>query len=366
MKIPARFIVLLFAVLAIAVIVVSLPDHSGFPVTEKREGREEPAPPAEPSPAELALQAELTRLGGGFPGDAGLAVQEVATGKTFAHDGRGIYPQQSVSKLWVAIAALHEVDEGRLELAEMVTLRRDDLTVFHQPIRNIVNARGAFATDYADLIERALTQSDNTANDRILRRVGGPEAVQAFIDRAELAGIRFGTDERTKQSAIAGLTWRQSYSYRDWFFKARDALPDDQRRQAFEAYLAEPIDGATPLGLADALARFARGDLLSEPSTRLLLATLERTKSGPNRLKAGAPAGWSVAHKTGTGQVFDGEHTGYNDVAILTAPDGRQYAVVAMIRRTRASYVARMEMMQALSRAVGQYHDAAYGGAAEP
>ena len=45
-----------------------------------------------------------------------------------------LYPQQSVSKLWVSITALDAVDKGRVELDDKVTLTRADLTLFHQPI----------------------------------------------------------------------------------------------------------------------------------------------------------------------------------------------------------------------------------------
>ena len=45
-----------------------------------------------------------------------------------------LYPQQSVSKLWVSITALDAVDKGRVSLDDQVTLTRDDLTLFHQPI----------------------------------------------------------------------------------------------------------------------------------------------------------------------------------------------------------------------------------------
>jgi beta-lactamase class A len=83
---------------------------------------------------------------------------------------------------------------------------------------------------------------------------------------------------------------------------------------------------------------------------------LERTKSGPNRLKAGVPAGWRFGHKTGTGQELAPVSTGYNDIGIMTAPDGTRYAVVVMIASTTSSIPARMAMMQAVSRAVAIHH----------
>ncbi|MBU2340086.1 MAG: class A beta-lactamase-related serine hydrolase [Alphaproteobacteria bacterium] len=352
-----RFLVVLLPVLGLAVMVSLLPRFL--------EGTQQSEPaaaivPAALSAPEAALENELAALVAGFDGEAGLAVQDIATGRILHARGDELYPQQSVSKFWVALAALDEADEGRFDLAEPVTLRAEDLTLFHQPIREIVRSRGRFDTDYGDLLDRALTRSDNTANDRILRRIGGPETVQDFIDDAELAGIRFGTDERTKQSGIAGLQWDQAYSMGRGFYDARDALPDALRRARFEAYLADPVDGASPIGIAHALGQLARGSLLSSVSTELLLATLEQTRSGPRRLKGGVPPGWTIAHKTGTGQEFGGEQSGYNDIGIVTSPAGREYAVVAMIRRTGAPVPARMAMMQELVRAVVRYDEAAY------
>jgi beta-lactamase class A len=352
-----RFLALFLPVLLLALLVAWVPRLVG----DEREDAGEPVVvPLVLTPAEQALQEELVQLADGFDGEVGLAVQDIATGRILHANGDELYPQQSVSKFWVALAALGEADDGDFDLAEQVTLRREDMTVFHQPLREIVRARGRFDTDYGDLLDRALTRSDNTANDRILRRIGGPERGQDFIDDADLAGIRFGTDERTKQSAIAGLKWHPAYSVRNAFFEARAELPDAVRRASFEAYLADPMDGASPIGIAHALGQLARGALLSSVSTELLLATLEQTRSGPRRLKGGVPPGWTIAHKTGTGQEFGGEQSGYNDIGIITSPAGREYAVVAMIRRTGAPVLARMEMMQEAVRATVRYDAAAY------
>ena len=320
---------------------------------------QKPSPPPEPklTEAQVALQQQLRDLGETFNGDVGIAVTQADTLATMSYTGKKRFPQQSVSKLWVSLTALDLRDEGALDLSEPVTLRAEDLTVFHQPLRNIVRARGSFTTDYADLINRAITQSDNTANDRLLRRVGGPSAVEGFLRRNQISGVQFGTDERTKQSSIAGLKWKQAYSVENAFYDARDLVSEEDRRNAFEAYLADPIDGASPVGITKALARLARGDLLSENSTDLIVSTMQRTRSGPRRLKGGVPAGWTIAHKTGTGQFFDGVQSGYNDIGILTAPDGTNYTIAVLIGSTRASYAARMGMMQEVTRSVVRYHD---------
>ena len=134
----------------------------------------------------------------------------------------------------------------------------------------------------------------------------------------------------------------------------------------------DPVDGATPVAIAAALAQLKQGELLSPANTARFLGWLGEVKSGPNRLKGGLPEGWSIAHKTGTGQVLDivpqgtpADQAGYNDVGILTAPDGSVYTVAVMIGRTHVSIPERMEMMHGVVRAIAGYHQMVSGPGAD-
>jgi len=322
-----------------------------------RPARAEAAAPAPAlAPARQILDARIRQLARAFEGDVGIAVREVETGWTTSWNGERHFPQQSVSKFWVALTAFQAVDAGQLDLGEQVTVRREDLTLFHQPIANQVGANG-YRTTLGDLLFRALTQSDNTANDVVLRRAGGPEAVRATIARFGLDGVRFGPGERLMQSQIAGLQWRPSYSVGRAFYQARAGVPSERRREAFQSYVADPIDGATPEALVEGLARLQRGELLSPRSTERMLAIMAQTRTGRQRLTGGLAPGWRIAHKTGTGQVLGSTQAGYNDIGILSSPDGRHYAVAVMIGRTSQPIPARMELMQNVTRAVIAYHD---------
>ncbi|MEK6541122.1 MAG: class A beta-lactamase [Pseudomonadota bacterium] len=303
-----------------------------------------------------ALEAQLHNLWRDFPGRTGIAVQRIDGAWSLSRRGDEAFPQQSVSKTWVALTLLSQVDAERLHLSDRVTIGPEDLTLFHQPLAARVAREGRVEASLGELLEQAITGSDNSANDALLRRVGGPDAVNAFLERHHLGRIRFGPGERLLQSHTAGLEWRQSYAVGRAFQVAREGVPIALRRAALERYLADPEDGASPSAIAGALARLARGELLSPASTRLMLDTLSRTSSGPQRLRAGVPVGWRVAHKTGTGQELEGRATGYNDIAILTAPDGTRYGVAVMLASTTASVPQRMALMQAVSRAVAANH----------
>jgi|GWRWMinimDraft_5_1066013.scaffolds.fasta_scaffold00841_7 beta-lactamase class A len=292
-----------------------------------------------------------------FPGKTGVAIMRIDGGEWVLGRRLGdLFPQQSVSKTWVAMAVLDLVDQGKLRLDQRVKITKDDLAVFHQPIRERVLASGPVEESVLSLLEQSIMASDNTANDSLLRTAGGPQAVRAFIQRRKLGAVRFGPGERILQSEIAGLQWKQEYSVGRRFYSAREALPLASRKSAMDRYLADPVDGASPEAIVRALAKLARGELLSTQSTRLLLDIMSRTSSGPNRLKGGVPAGWRFLHKTGTGQILSPISTGYNDIGIMTAPDGTRYAVVVMIGSTTASVPQRMAFMQFVSRTIATYH----------
>src|SRR6201999_4042718 len=140
---------------------------------------------------------------------------------------------------------------------------------------------------------------------------------------------------------------------RTWIFKtARAQLPDAVRDQAQAAYLADPPDGATPVGVVTALAALKRGELLSRASTDFMLGLMTEARTGAMRMHAAVPAGWALAHKTGTGPDWRGASVGINDVGLLTAPDGHPYAVAVMTRQTAQGPSARHRIMQDVVRAV--------------
>ncbi len=305
----------------------------------------------DPVNARISLTARVTELGRNFGPGVGISVRDVSTGWSTGYDSERLAPQQSVSKLWVALAAHDAFDRGTLDPADRVTITPADLTLFHQPIRAMVKPEG-YTTTVSDLLERAMTQSDNTANDALLRRVGGPEAVRATLARMGITNVRFGPGERLLQSRIAGLAWQQAFSTGNKFYTARAALPADQRLASLEAYIANPIDGAAPNAITLAFARLARGELLSVRQTTNLLALMERSKTGAKRMKAGVDAQWTLAHKTGTGQQLGGLVAGFNDVGLLTAPDGRRYAVAVMIAKSAKPIGQRQALIADVARAV--------------
>ncbi len=308
--------------------------------------------PAGPTPPE-ALSATLSAMGRAFPGQVGIAVASIDSGWTAGLNLDTIFPQQSVSKLWVAAAALDKVDRGEISLDDKISLTARDLTIFHQPVRKYILA-GNYTTTIGELMRYAMTQSDNTANDVIYRHIGGQQGVGGFIARKTLGQIAIGPGEKALQVEAAGMSWNDSYSYGRNFWAARSRLSPEHRAKALTRYLAQPPDGATPEAIAKGLVKLQRRALLSPGSTDFLIELMNQSKTGPDRLRGALIEGdgWSLAHKTGTGQVLGSLATAYNDVGILRSPSGRNYAVVVMIGSTQQSVKSRQELMHAVMFAI--------------
>lgn len=315
-----------------------------------RVEREKPRPPA---PAEF--QATLEDLAERYREPVGIAVMDIEAGWIAQVKGEELFPQQSVSKLWVALATLEAVDRGQSELDRVVAMTAEDRSVFYQPLGRRIRDDRPVEVSIRELLRWAITESDNSANDKLMRELGGAEAVTGLLADKGLGDLRVGAYERDLQAQIAGMSWRPEYG-KDWNFQfARERLPNQVRDTAMDVYLADPLDGASPVAIATALAALHKGRLLSPASTQVFVDLLHETRTGPRRLKAGLPSDFKLGHKTGTGQDWRGYSVGINDVGLVTAPDGRVYAVAVMMRKTAKPVGNRLAFFQAVSRAVAEH-----------
>ena len=314
----------------------------------------EPLPLAPAGPA--GLQKAIDALAAGFDGKLGIAVEDIHAGWVAGHDADTAYPQQSVAKLWVALTVFDAVERGRMKLDDPVLVTRRDMSVFNQPIQELLTDQG-YRTTIDGLLILALAHSDNAANDILLKRVGGQRAVWRALAARRIQGIRASPSEEVLESHVAAVRWKPEYSFGQAFWTARDAVPMPRRMKALQRYLDDPADGAEPRAMADALARLERGALLGPAMTKRYLEILGMTATGPARLPGGLGPGWRIAHKTGTGQDLGDLSTGYNDVGLITAPDGHAYAIAVMIASTHRPIPERQALMAGVTRAVVDLHD---------
>jgi beta-lactamase class A len=299
------------------------------------------------------LQTELRSLDRGFDGRVGICVQDGPHAACLNGDQR--FALQSVMKLLVSLAVMDAVDHRGWRLDESILVRKKDLSLFVQPIAKLVTDSG-YRTTIGDLVRRAIVDSDCAAVDILVGKLGGPKAVQAFLDRNTIAGVRIDRDEKHLQTEIVGLEWRSEFVDPAVLDRAISSVPEDRRDASYRRYQADPRDTATPKGMALLLDSLARGKLLSPASTKYLLDVMTQTVTSPDRLKAGVSKGWTLAHKTGTSGSWKGVTAATNDVGVLTAPDGHRLSIVVFISDCHETVAKRAALMaRAASLTIAHY-----------
>jgi len=166
-------------------------------------------------------------------------------------------------KLPLAALALREAEQGRLDFGESLGFGEADL-IGWAPVARARLAQGTMTVGQA--AEAAQVHSDNTAANLLLRRLGGHVRYNAFL--RELG------DSTTRLDGMEPAVG----------FAAADGVGNT----------------STPLAMARTALALVQGAALRPESRAVLLGWMRATSTGPRRLKAGLPAAWGFAHKTGT------------------------------------------------------------------
>lgn len=296
-----------------------------------------------------ALEDEIRRIATPIGGKVGVAAWRL--------DGHGprvlvhadeSFPMASTFKIAVAGAVLAKVDAGALALDHLLPVDAA-LYVESDGIADTLIHPGVSLSVH-NLLELMLTRSDNTATDVLTTAAGGPEAVTAWVRGQGVRDLRVDRD-------TAGLL-------RDFFdlppgpfsetlamARKADAKFDERGLHPNPAFDDDPRDTSTPVATAELLTRICTGRALSKNSTAILIAIMERNRTGSHRLKARLPEGTIVAEKTGTigGSV--------NDVGVIALPDGKGQVVVAVfIKRSDRLLAARERAIADIGRAVHDFY----------
>ena len=192
-----------------------------------------------------ALQKEFRQLAVGFDGRVGICAQDESGQAGVNSDKR--FSLQSVMKLVVSLAVMDAVDHRGWRLEQPVLVRKQDLSLYVQPIAKLVTEQG-YRTTVGDLVRRAIVDSDTAAVDILVDKLGGPAQVQAFLERRGVTGVRVDRDEKHLQTEIVGLTWRPEFVDEAVLRRAIAGVPESRREQAYRSYQQDPRDSATPSG----------------------------------------------------------------------------------------------------------------------
>lgn len=249
-----------------------------------------------PTPETFDLSALEARDGGRL----GFVAHDLGSGRMLAWRGEERFVYCSTFKMFLAAATFLRVHAGEERLDRMIPVTRADM-VNHAPITEPAIG-GALSVEA--LMKGTVEVSDNPAANLLLKAMGGLEPMRAFyrglgdadttVDRFEPEMNRLDGDKDTIKPLSSAANLKRLL-----------------------------IDADTPL---------------SVPHKEKLLRWLIDTPTGEARIKAGVPAGWTTAHKTGTG--------GYgptNDIGVLYPPSGAPVIVAAYHHGARETAPERNE-----------------------
>jgi len=284
------------------------------------------------------------------PGHLGVGLTNMESGESFVFNGDRTFPMQSVFKLPLAAAILGEVDAGRAVLTESFYLLENQLSPGFSPIAAAWPERRQYSLQA--LFEAMVIDSDNTAADVLMKRIGGPGAVTAWLTAKRVPEVRVDRYERELLPAVHGMpSFRPAWLRGDALQRARGAVPPATRMAAMRAYMADPRDTATPRGMLEFLQMLDRQELITPASTRLLIQLMGRTSRGNGRIKAGLPKDAVLAHRPGTSSVDQGISTAHNDVGIFTLADRRSYALAVFLSGSTLDDAGRDRIIAEVARA---------------
>ncbi|GAB2700447.1 class A beta-lactamase BlaC [Nocardia thraciensis] len=145
-----------------------------------------------------------------------------------------------------------------------------------------------------ELCDAAIRFSDGTAGNLLMRDIGGPEQLTAYL--------------RSLGDTVGRM---------DQYEPELNSDPP-----------GDPRDTITPRALAADYQQVVLRGALPPEKQALLKDWLQRSTTGAQTIRAGVPAGWTVANKTGHGDFGRA-----NDVAVVWPPDGAPLVLAIMTDR---------------------------------
>jgi beta-lactamase class A len=266
-----------------------------------------------------SLEEKLNAVIQGKKAKIGIAVLDLKDGNLTEINGNDSFPLQSVFKFHVAAKVLDLVDKDSLKLDGSLAIKSSEILVnTYSPLRD---ERGVKDMNMRldSLIYYMVSTSDNNACDILLRRAGGPAAVNTFFKDLGISGTQIEVNEEEM--------------HQDWEIQFRNI--------------------ATPVSVVKTLHKFYLREYLTGNSHDFLYAMMTNSTTGKNRIKAGVPKGTYIAHKTGTsGRNANGVSSATNDAAIITLTNGQTYILAVFVTDSKESDEVNEKIIADITRAV--------------
>ncbi|MBD2892868.1 Beta-lactamase AST-1 [Actinomadura sp. RB99] len=257
------------------------------------------SPGSRPAPSQAAVTKRLNALEKSRGDRIGAFAVDTGTGRFASYRADERFAFASTFKVMACGAVLRKArrtDPGLMN--RVIHYTKKDL-VDNSPVTEDHVKDGMTVSA---LCKAAITQSDNTAGNLLLRQIGGPAGDTAFL---RSLGDRVSRHDR----------WETDLNL--W-------KPGELR------------DTTTPRAWAADLRTLTVGGALVRADRDRLTGWMKQTITGDKRIRAGLPKGWTVGDKTGTG----GTYGTANDMAIAWPPSGAPVIIVITTNRLTADAAA--------------------------
>ncbi|MFC4554925.1 class A beta-lactamase [Georgenia faecalis] len=245
------------------------------------------APPsASAAPTPTDITADLDALETEFDARVGVSALDTETGRSVEYRAEERFGYASTLKVFAAAELLREVPPEERE-ARVVWTQEEVDAAGYSPVTS-EHLDGGLTV--AELAEAAVRESDNTAMNLVLDRIGGPAGLDA--------GLAALGDETT------------------------DVVSNEPSLNEVDA--GGTRDTTTPAAFTAALDALLQPRNLAPDDLATLLDWMSGNATGDALIRAGAPADWVVRDKSG------GAGGIRNDIALVTPP-GRAPIVVTVL-----------------------------------
>lgn len=266
-----------------------------------------PKAPSASQPAEDSIYRQIASIAAEAGGEVGVAALNFTTGDSLRYLDTMRYPMHSVFKFPIAMAILHQVDEGKLQLHQPVYINKSWLVPdTWSPLRDSF-PNGDINKPLSYLLGLMVSQSDNIACDILIDLAGGEAAINDYVHGLGVQHINIAANEAKMASS-----WDVQFT--NW---------------------------AYPSAIIQLLDILNKGTALTKTSNDFLWKIMIATTTGPKRIKGLLPPDVVVAHKTGTSGKRDGITSATNDAGIIFMPGGEKLAITVFVTNSKADEATR-------------------------
>lgn len=302
-------------------------------------GQQDPA--IKPKPLQKKIEAIAARVS---PAVLGVAAEDLGTRQVWAFNGDRSFLLGAAARVPILAAVTAEAATGRLAPGETVTVRDVDLSPPPSAVADAWPGRRTYTVAELEALART---GDNTALDLLTKRIGGPGAVNGWMDVQRLHAVSVDRYRRQVLPDALGLaSFREDWKGEAAWGRALAAVPPADRSRAARERQGDPRDTATPVGMIRLLEAFNNREVFPTADALKLLGR------DPGYLASTLPDRAALWQAAGSERADQGVTPESHAVAIVELKDGRRVALAIFLTGSSAAVAERAAIIAEVGRAV--------------